>query len=116
MDLPRKAILVVDDDYVIREALKMIFNPFYEVDTAESGGEAINRLQREQFDLVTLDIDMPGLSGLEILAQIKKRWPRLDVIMVSGQKFEECAAGYIRRRVEFYLETVPGSRGVEGGA
>ncbi len=77
-------VLVVDDEPLIRESLKMIFSPLYDVGTARSGEEAIKCLQRGQFDLVTLDIDMPGLSGLDTLAQIKKQWPRLDVIMVSG--------------------------------
>ncbi len=84
MDLDKRAILVVDDDLVICEALKMIFHPRYKVGIAESGEEAIKRLRREEFDLVTLDIDMPGLSGLETLGHIKRRWPQLEVIMVSG--------------------------------
>ncbi len=84
MDLDKRAILVVDDDLAICEALKMIFHPRYRVGIAESGEEAIKRLRREEFDLVTLDIDMPGLSGLETLAHIKRRWPHLEVIMVSG--------------------------------
>ncbi len=84
MDFDKKAILVVDDDLTICEALKMIFHPRYRVGIAESGEEAIKRLRREEFDLVTLDIDMPGLSGIETLGHIKRRWPQLEVIMVSG--------------------------------
>jgi DNA-binding NtrC family response regulator len=84
MDAHRESILVVDDDFIIRQTLQMILNPHYNVAMAESGEDALKSLQRETFDLVTLDIDMPGLSGIDTLAQIKKRWPCLAVVMVSG--------------------------------
>ncbi len=84
MDLQKKTILVVDDEPLIRESLNMILGSQYHLSMARNGEEAIKCLQKEQFDLVTLDIDMPGLSGLDTLAQIKKRWPGLEVIMVSG--------------------------------
>ena len=61
------SILIVDDEVGPRESLRMILKPMYEVHTAENGQEAINFISQKKVDLVTLDLRMPGLSGIEVL-------------------------------------------------
>jgi len=78
------SILIVDDEVGPRESLRMILKSMYEVHTAENGQEAINFISQKKVDLVTLDLRMPGLSGMEVLQEIKKLQPDIEVIIVTG--------------------------------
>ena len=80
----RKSILVVDDELGVRESLKMILKPIYQVYTAVDGGEALQSIQKEKIDLVALDLTMPGLSGIEVLQQIKRDYPDIEVIVITA--------------------------------
>jgi len=78
------SVLVVDDEIGPRESLRMILHPLYEVQTAANGDEALARLQNKQFDLITLDMRMPGPSGLDVLKQIRTMKADVDVVIISG--------------------------------
>ena len=78
------SVLVVDDEVGPRESLRMILHPLYEVQTAANGDEALARLQNRQFDLITLDMRMPGSSGLDVLKQIRTMKADVDVVIISG--------------------------------
>lgn len=78
------SILIVDDELGPRESLRMILKPIYEVYTASNGQEAIKCLQNEDIDLVTLDLRMPGLSGLDTLKEIKRFKPDVEIIIITG--------------------------------
>ena len=80
----KRSILVVDDELGIREAIRMILNPNYDVYTAANGSEALQCIQKDKIDIVTLDLKMPGLSGIEVLKQIKKSNADIEVIVVSA--------------------------------
>jgi two-component system nitrogen regulation response regulator NtrX len=83
--MSKARILVVDDEEGIRKTLRMTLEyEGYEVTEAASGLEALARLDREHADLVFLDIKMPGMDGLEVLAKIRERPSPPPVIMVSG--------------------------------
>jgi DNA-binding NtrC family response regulator len=77
-------ILVVDDEIGPRESLRMILKPFYEVHTASDGQEALRFIQNKDIDVVTLDLSMPGLSGIDALKEIKKLRPNTEVIVITG--------------------------------
>ena len=78
-------VLVVDDEKLLREALARGLETFdYQCATAESAEEAADVLKREEFDVVLLDINMPGKSGMDLLPQITTRYPDVAVIMLSG--------------------------------
>jgi DNA-binding NtrC family response regulator len=77
-------ILVVDDEVGPRESLRMILKPLYEVHTASGGEEALRFIQNKDIDVVTLDLSMPGLSGIEVLKEIKKLRPETEVIVITG--------------------------------
>lgn len=79
------SILVVDDELGPREALRMILKSIYKVHTVANGQEALDLIQREKIDLVTLDLKMPGLSGIEVLREIKQLNKNIDVIIITGQ-------------------------------
>lgn len=80
----RSRILVVDDELGPRESLRMILKPSYDIATVESGAAALEYLEEHAVDLITLDLKMPGLSGLDTLEQIRKSHPEVMVIIVTG--------------------------------
>ena len=68
-----KQILVIDDDAGIRDAFILALkNTEYIVDTAESGKEGISKEQKKKYDLIFLDLKMPGMTGIEALREIRK--------------------------------------------
>jgi len=77
-------VLVVDDDEGAREALEELLEDSYTVITADSGSRAIELFRAESFDLVLLDVTMPGMDGIETLQQMKALDKSIDVIMISA--------------------------------
>src|SRR4030043_1535054 len=77
-------ILIVDDEVGPRESLRMILKPIYEVFMASNGREAIKVVETENIDLVTLDLKMPGFSGIDVLQEIKKIKRDIEVIIITG--------------------------------
>ena len=107
-------VLIVDDEPRIRELLRdFLTSKEYEVIEAASGGEGLKRLREERPHLVLLDINMPGMSGLEVLRAAKAIDPAVGVIMVTGvhdeeigrQAMQEGAFDYITKPLDLqYLE------------
>ena len=77
-------ILIVDDEVGPRESLRMILKPFYNVSVAENGERALETIKQEPVNLVTLDIRMPGISGIEVLKEIKEYNSDIEVIILTG--------------------------------
>ncbi len=77
-------ILVVDDEIGPRESLRMILKPQFRVYQASNGWEALDLVKKLDIDLVTLDLKMPGLSGIEVLKEIKKIKSDVEVVIVTG--------------------------------
>jgi DNA-binding NtrC family response regulator len=92
----KKTILIVDDEIGPRESLRMILKPLYAVYTASDGKQAIRAVSEKEFDVVTLDLNMPGLSGIEVLREIKKLRPEMEIIVVTGYGSLENASEAIR--------------------
>lgn len=104
-------ILIVDDESVNRELLtRVLTRNGYLTSTASSGTEALERIAAEPFDLILLDVVMPGMDGMECLKRIRKRYPmtELPVIMVTGeldrerllQAFRSGANDYITKPID----------------
>ncbi|HEX9190812.1 MAG TPA: response regulator [Candidatus Deferrimicrobiaceae bacterium] len=80
-----KRILVVDDEESIRELYRAeLAEEGYEVDLAADGLQALRRLDAFRPDLVTLDVKMPGIDGIETLRRIRERHPTVPVILVTA--------------------------------
>ncbi|MBN1865966.1 response regulator [Candidatus Sumerlaeota bacterium] len=78
-------ILVVEDEAVVRDLLSEILTQQgHKVATAGDGSEALDLLRKNSFDMVLSDLQMPGLSGLDLISSIKSRQPTLPVVVVSG--------------------------------
>jgi signal transduction histidine kinase len=83
-EAPVSRILVVDDENGPRQALRMLLKEDYEVEIAESGPDALLRLEEGPFDLVITDLRMPRVSGVELLRQVKLGYPDTEVIILTG--------------------------------
>lgn len=84
MDTSKPHILIVDDEMGPRESLKMILNPYYTVHVADRAAQAIEMLKQIPVDLVTLDLKMPGLSGIKVLEKVKEHDPDIEAIIITG--------------------------------
>ncbi len=80
------AILVVDDEIGIRRVIRgLLDGGGYEIHEASSGEQALARLRSRGFDLVIMDVMMPGKGGLDTLLEIHEEFPKLKVIVMSGK-------------------------------
>src|SRR5271165_3116259 len=78
-------ILVIDDEAAIRESLEVLLTlEGYAVDMAVDGEEGLRVLEKSAYDLVLLDLALPGQTGLELLPQIHERYPELPVVMITA--------------------------------
>lgn len=100
---PRPRILIVDDEQDITEILSDLLSDEHDCVSAGSAEQALERLSSCEFDLVISDITMPGMSGLEMLPQVKKLSPNTVVVMISGMQTVESAIGALRLGAFDYL-------------
>jgi len=97
-------ILVVDDEGAIRYSIsKTLQRVGYQVHTAASGEEALEMMQHQEYDVVLTDIRMPGLTGVELLSQIKQTAPDAVVILLTGYASLETAIESLRLGAHDYL-------------
>ena len=85
-------ILIVDDEADIRNALVRILRlEGYHAEEVESGQAALDTLQRYTYDLIVLDMHMPGMSGLEVMQYVREHYPEIYIIILTGQATLESA-------------------------
>ncbi|RMG74768.1 MAG: DNA-binding response regulator [Nitrospirae bacterium] len=101
-----KRILIADDHTIVREGIKQILTDrgnCYEVDEASDGHEALKKINSRSYDLLILDISMPGLNGLDALKQIKYSHPELPVLILSMYPERQYAIRVLRAGASGYL-------------
>lgn len=100
----KPTVLLVDDEERFRTTLgKMLSAQGLEVETAASGEEALEKLKGKPFDVVLLDIRMPGMGGIAALSAIKAADPLVEVIALSGHASLDAAVELIKRGAYDYL-------------
>jgi len=83
-------ILIVDDDQsILRLYQEELEEEGYVIVTAASGREGLEKFEREQPDLVTLDIHLPDIDGIKLLRQMKEQRPRLPIIMSTAYDYRD---------------------------
>jgi len=105
-------ILIADDHTLVREGLKQILSDLPDMavtDEASNGKEVLDKVRENDFDVVLLDISMPGQSGVDILKQIKLIKPKLPVLILSMYPEEKYAIRTLRAGASGYLtkDSVP---------
>ena len=80
-----KNILVIDDEKSIRNSFILTFEgSFYNIDTAESGKEGLEKIKENTYDLVFLDLKMPNMNGVEVLREIRKFNKQITVYLITA--------------------------------
>jgi len=98
------AILIVDDDPSIHELIgAMLAEEPWKLDSAASGEEALSLLEGRTYDLVLTDILMPGMDGLALLAELRKRYPAVPVVVMTVKNTPEHILGSLRREATAYI-------------
>src|ERR1700748_3349364 len=98
-----KAVLIIDDDEVMREPLTAILKREYRVLRVASGEAALPVLNREDIDLVLLDVRLPGISGFEVLRIVKENYSLVEVIMISAINEIETAVQAMKHGAYHYV-------------
>lgn len=99
-------ILIADDHTILRDGLKQILSECSDMRVAgeaEHGFEALEKIRAEDWDVVLLDMAMPGKSGLDLLKQIKDEKPKLAVLVLSMQKENQYAVRALKAGASGYL-------------
>jgi putative two-component system response regulator len=100
----RATILVVDDERGPRESLRMILEPIHRVLQAASGAEALEMLRTQAVDLLTLDLNMPGMKGQDVMRTVRRDFPQIEIVVITGCGSVESAAEGIRYGICDYLQ------------
>jgi putative nucleotidyltransferase with HDIG domain len=100
----RATILIVDDERGPRESLRIILKPTHRVLIASTGTEALEILRTAPVDLVTLDLNMPGLGGAELMRTIRREFPQIEIIVITGWGTVESASEAVRFGIADYLQ------------
>ena len=101
---PHNSILIVDDEDPLRLSLSLILQKEnYRVETAASAEEALNCLLAHQYDLMFLDLSLPGMSGIDLLVEIHKQAPHLPVLILTAHAALESAIQAVRLGARDYL-------------
>lgn len=99
-----KRILVVDDEEITRNVLRdMLVQKGYKCSIATGGYEAMEMVEHESYDVMMVDLNMPGLSGLELLAEVKRNYKNTRVIIITGYSTEESAIEAINLGADGYI-------------
>ncbi len=99
-----KKILICDDEEGVRESLKVILENEYDLIITTSGEQCLECLKNSaDVALVFLDIKMPLMGGIEALTEIKKNYPKLPVVMISGYRSSETAGEMTRLGARDYV-------------
>ncbi len=105
----KKSILIVDDDIAHRTMLRILLGWEYEIDEADCGSRAIEKVQGTLFDLVLMDVCMPEINGVQALDKIKACHPEIPVIMMTAyssnvtahEVLQKGAYGYLTKPFDF---------------
>ncbi|MCZ6635928.1 MAG: ATP-binding protein [bacterium] len=92
VDIPPKRparVLVVDDDGNVRDLVQSVLEQDHEVDTAPDGPKALDRFAPGRYDVVVLDLGMPGMSGDLVAAEMRRADPEVALVLITGWNLEE---------------------------
>jgi CheY-like chemotaxis protein len=102
---PRARILAVDDEAIVLDSFRRILVlEGYDVDTVETGPEALNLVQRHDYDFVFTDLKMPVMDGVEVVKAVKHLRPDVDVVVITGYATIETAVETMKHGASEYVQ------------
>jgi len=98
------SILVVDDELLIRDLLYDFFQgQGWEIAVAESGEKALEILREKKVDVLLTDLRMPSMDGMVLTSQVRREYPNLPVVIMTGYPSVDSAVSALRARVADYI-------------
>ncbi len=102
--MDQRSILVVDDELLIRDLLYDFFNSQgWDISVAENGEKALEILRAKKVDLVLTDLKMPEMDGMTLTSRVRKDYPAIPVMIMTGYPSVESAVEALRSRVTDYI-------------
>lgn len=99
--MEKKKILIIDDELSCRVMMiRILKSDNYQIDTAENGRDAIDRIEKKSYDLIVTDYSMPEMDGLELMRTIKPSYPDIPFLFVTGT---ESVCDLLREEGEAFL-------------
>lgn len=100
----KNRILIVDDDETVRRSyLRSLESLSCNIEAASDGEQALQTMQAKPFDVVLLDMRMPGQDGLSVLRTIKQKWPESEVVIITGYPTVDSAKEAVRLGAYDYI-------------
>ncbi|MGZ5584631.1 MAG: response regulator [Usitatibacter sp.] len=100
----KASILIVDDEEIVRRSFSSVLARAHcHAEAANDGTAALDAMERGDFDVVLLDLRMPGPDGLSVLKRMKERWPEREVVIVTGYPSVDSAKEAVRLGASDYL-------------
>jgi CheY-like chemotaxis protein len=88
------SILVIDDDRAVLSTIKILLErDTHAVETVDNSRAGLQLLETQKFDLLIVDIFMPGMDGFETMRLVHRSWPEMPIIVISGQQFRSISDG-----------------------
>ena len=103
-ELKAKVLLVDDEEDFLKTLAERLEARGLKVNTATSGEEAVTDAEKNGYDLIVLDLSMPGIDGLETLKRIKTKQPEAEIIMLTGQGSIRTGIEAMKLGAEDYLQ------------
>jgi DNA-binding NtrC family response regulator len=103
-ELKAKVLLVDDETDFLNTLAERLEARGLKVNTASSGEDAVTKVDNQSFDLIVLDLAMPGIDGLETLKRIKAKQPDAEIIMLSGQGSIKTSIEAMKLGAEDFIE------------
>ncbi|HLG93409.1 MAG TPA: response regulator [candidate division Zixibacteria bacterium] len=102
--MSEKSVLVVDDELLIRDLLYDFFlEKGYKVSVADSGSVALDKLGKQSFDVLLVDLKMPAMDGIEFIKEVRRKKIDTPVVIITGFPSLETALDALRQRVHDYI-------------
>jgi CheY-like chemotaxis protein len=90
MAAKKRKILIVEDEAVVRESVRdWLIDDGYDVDVAENGDEALEKIKKEEFGVIVLDLKLPGIDGLQVFEQAKELKPETKGVIITAYPSKE---------------------------
>jgi CheY-like chemotaxis protein len=97
------SVLIVEDEAVVRESLRDWLKDIYQVVTAETGEEALDLIEKQDFDVLIVDVRLPGKSGLQVLSEVRETKPYIKCIVITAYPSVELAVEAMKLGAVDYL-------------
>lgn len=98
-----KIVLIVDDEAILRESLRDYLRDTYQVVTARTGEEALELIEKQDFDILVIDMRLPGKTGLQVLREVKESKPYVKSIVITAYPSAESAVEAMKLGATDYL-------------